>query len=133
MPALSGTGIIRKKKKKYNSCQVEDFIGSHISKACVILRSRTTGFTWPHAGYTVRIRGTTQSEAAEFKEWACLQSTWYTIHAAIGFDVSRLCKNARRETMRALDPFNTAVPLSAQTTRNLTGLPPKRDCSVENG
>ena len=27
------------------------------------------------------------------------------------------------------NPFRTTVPFGGQTTRNLTGLPPKRDCS----
>ena len=49
--------------EKNNSCrEIEDFfVGTHLCNHCVILVilrfARATGFIWPYAGYTSRIRG----------------------------------------------------------------------------
>ena len=43
----------------------------------------------------------------------------------------RVYTERSRRHLGGLNPFRTAVPFGGQTTRNLTGLSPKRDCGAK--
>ena len=42
--------------KIHSSCEIEDFVETHLCKLCVILRSRVVRVVCPHQGYKSAIR-----------------------------------------------------------------------------